>query len=433
LAALVQKKLRGITPEEREQLTDGDDRAILLIVDRTVDPIAPFLHEFTYQAMIYDLLQDNIKKDNVYKYTFTQQEGKSEKQVVKKVLLDEHDFLWPKLRHMHIADCINRVIDDFNGFLKTNKAVALNHEAMRKVTTLKEMSNAMKDMPQFQEMFAKFSLHIRLAGECMNQYNGKELEKIALIEQDLAIGKDPSGEPIDKASVIKAMDQILKDESVSVKDKMRLILILLASQDNVKGSEKEKRFEVAGLGAEEIAIIEHMQCIGVSGESGISERKERERKMKKKKKKERETEEEQVPYQVSRYVPILRDYLEDLCTGDLSTKDVPFCGDQPKGGGASKDAAPKAKSLKTASRKKQSKDKEKGDAVENRGSRVIVFIIGGMAWSEVRTVYEMTKLEGREFVIGSTHVLTPNKLIDEVAFFDKNKEKDTSDDSSGEV
>jgi len=71
------------------------------------------------------------------RYTFTQQEGKQEKQVTKKVLLDEHDFLWPKLRHMHIADCINRVIDDFNGFLKTNKAVALNHEQNRKVTTLK--------------------------------------------------------------------------------------------------------------------------------------------------------------------------------------------------------------------------------------------------------------------------------------------------------
>jgi len=111
---------------------------------------------------------------------------------------------------------------------------------------------------------------------------------------------------------------------------------------------------------------------------------------------------------------------------------VPFCGDQPKGGGASKDASPKAKSLKTTSRKKQSKDKEKGDAVGgDRGSRVIVFIIGGMTWSEVRTVYEMTKLEGREFVIGSTHVLTPNTLIDEVGYFDKNKEKETSEESSG--
>jgi len=56
-----------------------------------------------------------------------------------------------------------------------------------------------------------------------------------------------------------------------------------------------------------------------------------------------------------------------------------------------------------------------------------------MTWSEVRTVYEMTKLEGREFTIGSTHVLTPNKLLDEVAFFDKNKEKERSEDSDGEV
>jgi len=165
-----------------------------------------------------------------------------------------------------------------------------------------------------------------------------------------------------------------------------------------------------------------MSCIGVSGENGFSDRKERERKMRnKKKKKERESEEE--PIQVSRFVPVLRDYLEDLCSGDMSTSDVPFCGDSAKGGGASKDAAPKAKSLKTTSRKKQTKGKEKGETVGERGSRVIVFIVGGMCWSEVRTVYEMTKLEGREFIIGSTHVLTPNSLIDEVALFDEGKRK----------
>jgi len=394
-----------------------------LIVDRTIDPVAPFLHEFTYQAMIYDLL--TIEKDNIYKYQFTSQEGgKAGKEVEKQVLLDERDFLWPKLRHMHIADCISRVIDDFNGFLKTNKAVSLNREANRKVTTLKEMSKAMKDMPQFQEMFAKFSLHIRLAGECMDQYNGKELEKIALVEQDLATGKDASGEPVDRAAVIKAMDQLLHDESVSTKDKVRLILVYLASQGNLKASEKEKRLEAAGLSGADLDAIENMTCIGVTLENGYAGRKERERKLKKKKKKAHESDEEHVPYQVSRYVPILRDYLEDLCSGDMSTSDVPFCGDEPKGGGASKDSAPKAKSLKTTSRKKQKKGKEKGEgSAEQRGSRIIVFIVGGMTWSEVRTAYEMTKLEGREIVIGATNMLTPSKLIEEVASFNKKKEK----------
>jgi len=148
----------------------------------------------------------------------------------------------------------------------------------------------------------------------------------------------------------------------------------------------------------------------------------------KKKKKDRENEEEHVPYHVSRFVPVLRDYLEDLCSGDLSPDSVPFCGDQPKGGGASKEEAPKAKSLKTTSRKKQAKGKEKGEeAVEQRGPRVIVFIIGGTTWSEVRTVYEMTKLEGREFVLGSTHILTPNKLLREMAAVVKNTEKEFED------
>jgi len=422
LASTLQKKLREIPAEAREQLTDGDDRAILLIVDRTIDPVAPFLHEFTYQAMVYDLLP--IQNDNTYKYPITTQEGKSEKTVTKEVLLDEHDFLWPKLRHMHIADCISRVIDDFNGFLKTNKAVSLNREASRKVSSLKEMSKAMKDMPQFQEMFAKFSLHIRLAGECMDQYNGKELEKIALVEQDLATGRDASGESIDKAAVIKSMDAILRDDSVSTKDKLRLILIFLATQDRIKDSEKEKRLEIAGLGNEDLAVIEHMRCIGVSGENGFSGRKERERKLRnKKKKKDHDNEEEHVPYQVSRYVPVLRDYLEDLCSGDLSPSTVPFVGDEPKDGGASKDSAPKAKSLKTVSRKKQSKDKLKGESSEQRGARIIVFIVGGMTWSEVRTAYDMTKLEGREVLIGSTHIITPASILDEVAAFDKRREK----------
>ena len=34
----------------------GPNRCQLLIVDRTVDAIAPLLHEFTYQAMANDLL-----------------------------------------------------------------------------------------------------------------------------------------------------------------------------------------------------------------------------------------------------------------------------------------------------------------------------------------------------------------------------------------
>lgn len=44
-----------------------DQRATLLIVDRTIDATAPLLSEFTFQAMVYNLLE--IKKDR-YSYYF---------------------------------------------------------------------------------------------------------------------------------------------------------------------------------------------------------------------------------------------------------------------------------------------------------------------------------------------------------------------------
>ena len=41
------------------------DRAMLIIVDRTLDFMAPLLHEFTYQAMLCDLVQTGLN-DNKY-------------------------------------------------------------------------------------------------------------------------------------------------------------------------------------------------------------------------------------------------------------------------------------------------------------------------------------------------------------------------------
>jgi syntaxin-binding protein 1 len=40
-------------------------RSVLFVVDRSMDPVAPFLHEFTYQAMVNDLLP--VEDGTIYK------------------------------------------------------------------------------------------------------------------------------------------------------------------------------------------------------------------------------------------------------------------------------------------------------------------------------------------------------------------------------
>jgi hypothetical protein len=91
---------------------DHSKPSTLLILDRSVDALSPLLHEFTYQAMVYDVVGVSAGK-----YTYKSVNAKGE-HVAKDVPLNEDDALWVELRHMHIADAINHVIDDFNRFLR---------------------------------------------------------------------------------------------------------------------------------------------------------------------------------------------------------------------------------------------------------------------------------------------------------------------------
>jgi syntaxin-binding protein 1 len=57
LARLVQKEMKELKGRDDSfPLKTNFRRTILIIVDRTFDMMAPFLHEFTYQAMMNDLV-----------------------------------------------------------------------------------------------------------------------------------------------------------------------------------------------------------------------------------------------------------------------------------------------------------------------------------------------------------------------------------------
>ena len=92
LATILQQKLeelaqlQGATFPTRH-LSDAE-RPTLLIVDRSHDPMSPLLHEYTYQAMVHDLL--NVQDDR-YRYSYT---GNNNQVITKEVLRNETDPLY---------------------------------------------------------------------------------------------------------------------------------------------------------------------------------------------------------------------------------------------------------------------------------------------------------------------------------------------------
>jgi syntaxin-binding protein 1 len=172
----------------------GPNRAVLLIVDRTVDNVAPLLHEFTYQAMINDLLTV-YEGGTKYRYSYqSATEGLKEKEV----LLDETiDQLWASLRHSHIAECNETLVNNFNKFLNENRAaMGLSGRQARPdgVKSLKDLKETLSAVPQFQELKSKFSVHINIAQECMAIFSRNKLADLAGVEQTLATGETADGD-----------------------------------------------------------------------------------------------------------------------------------------------------------------------------------------------------------------------------------------------
>lgn len=77
--------------------------------------MAPFLHEFTYQAMANDLLP--IDSGTKYMYKFQTAAGVYED---KSATLSDSDNVWTELRHMHMREAIDKLMTDFNTFMQEN-------------------------------------------------------------------------------------------------------------------------------------------------------------------------------------------------------------------------------------------------------------------------------------------------------------------------
>ncbi|GLC77701.1 hypothetical protein PLESTF_001978000 [Pleodorina starrii] len=410
LATRLVEKLSGL---QRSGQLPNKETCDMLVLDRSYDAVAPFIHEWSYEAIAYDLLRID---GNVYRYSVESQSGG--KSDAREALLEESDELWLELRHLFIADVYTTLHNRFKEFQAKNKAakaaggggLGKGAEGMS-AASIRQLIIA---LPQYRELLGRLAVHIELSTELKTATNARALTEVGELEQDVVLGEKTSKDLL----AFLTEHQAEMDPS----DKLRLLACYLATHPGKLDVSKRLQWQkTAGLSSEDMAAL----CGGLArlgvrvmdspapaegGKSSFFGGGKKKAAAKATRRKRGGDDE----YALNRFQPLLHELLADMSAGRMSSEEFPYV--RPPSSESDSDSSKLAPSARTARSglnwARRNQDGAGGSASGPLGRRLVVFIIGGATRGEMRVVHQLaTELE-RDVILGSTSVDVPNTFVD---------------------
>ncbi|XP_076951952.1 protein transport Sec1a-like [Bidens hawaiensis] len=388
----------------------------LLILDRSVDLVAPVIHEWTYDAMCHDLVDLD---GNKYVMEIPSKSGGAPEK--KEFLLEDHDSVWLEMRHLHIADASEKLSDKMDTLRSKNKAAKLQQKDSSELST-RDMQQLVQALPEYNQQMEKLSLHVELAGKINAKIGEDGLRDLGQIEQDLVFGD---------AGYKELVEYLEESGDTNDENKLRLLMIYaLADPENFQGEKAASLLEMANLPPEDMMIIDNMRLLEGPPKQVKEEKKGGfhmfDKKTKKALRKDRQGEEE--TWALFRFFPVIEELIEKIEKHDLPKDEFQCINETSSSVGVTGQAAKSGAQQSRRSRRTQghgkfaSDDGTSSDSVlknvatdlKHMGQRIFIFIIGGATRSELRVCHKLTTKLRREVVLGSTSIDDPPQYITKV-------------------
>jgi syntaxin-binding protein 1 len=364
-----------------------------------MDLVAPFIHEFTYQAMAHDLLPI-IEGDKVTYKTIVNEGRPNEEE--KEMEIGEKDRIWVENRHRHMKDTIEKLMGDFQRFIDENPHFT---NADSDTTSLNAIKDMLAGLPQFQELKEAYSLHLSMAQDSMNIFQQHKLGDLASLEQSLATGLDEDyKKPKNLADQVVRM---LDEDAITPPDRLRLIALYLLYKDGLLPSDIRMLCAHARLPPQDEEVLRNLELLGARVYKGLKDQKLPPQRLFPHKPPPASNTEE---YGLSRFETNVKLMLENHISGTLDPIAFPFTKPDLSAAAVDPNANISTASLRSA---KPTWAKSKLTSIEPR-QRVIVFMAGGATYSESRACYEVSAQTSRDVLLVTSHMLTPGLFMRQV-------------------
>jgi len=392
-------------------------RGCVLIVDRAIDLITPLMHEYTYQALAYDLCGNNNGEILYLNNELNTRDLTPEEQDKKQLIVNENeDDIWKEYRHQHIGVVAHQLTSELKAFKKNNKMAQWEERKAKHGDDVqlapKDMAVALRDFAEYTKLVGKFSRHIELTKECLNKIETRKLKDISTLEQDLTTGYDESGDKIDKSQCIKTLKSICLNKHVGIEEKLRLILLFLITQGELSqsvidtlinsGGNVDSNVKTAIYNIDRVLENKVFGNKNYKPPSFSSVRK-------------REGDARSDKIQFLRYVPLLWELGHLFVLNKLSEDKFKYCDPTTRfnpqqaygsGGGGNKGKRSKASSNATSANP---------ELEQNTKPYMCIFVLGGITLSEMKAVQEIVDEHQINLIIGGSEILTPRSFLANVA------------------
>ncbi|KAF9961468.1 vacuolar protein sorting-associated protein 45 [Mortierella alpina] len=355
--------------QQEGQLFDfrkSDTAPILLILDRRNDPVTPLLSQWTYQAMVHELI--GIRNGRV---DLSNVPGiKSELKEI--VLSCDQDSYFHKNMFLNLGDLganIKGYVDEYQTKTKSNM----------NIESIADMKRFVEDYPEFRKLSGNVSKHVTLVGELSRLVDQGNVLEVSELEQSLACTDSHNND-------LKNLQRLISSTKVSDASKLRLVQLYALRYEKFQGNAVASLIDLLyknGLSEREIASLDTLMQYGgasqrqddlFSNESILSRGRSALKGLK------------GVENVYTQHQPQLGQILEQLFKMRLKETSYPFV----------EGAAPPT-------------------AMRDRPQDVIVFMVGGATFEEARYIAMLNAASpGSRIILGGTTIHNSQSFMQEL-------------------
>ncbi|CAI5501688.1 unnamed protein product [Closterium sp. Naga37s-1] len=182
-----------------------DALPLLLVVDRRDDPVSPLLTQWTYQAMVHELIGIESNKVDL---SHVANVSPDQREVV--LAAGEDEFF---KRHMYdnfgdVGSAVAKLVSDLQSKDRRNKGIQ----------TLDDMAAVLESYPEYRRQAGNVAKHVAIMTELQRVVGSRKLMAVSEVEQELAC---TSGQ----TATFEAVAAKLASQDIAEVDKLRLVML----------------------------------------------------------------------------------------------------------------------------------------------------------------------------------------------------------------